>query len=120
MTTRTSWIAVPEAHPIMNATPLIDVLLVLLIMFIISVPIMTHTVRLDMPGIGDAPAMPIVRVEIEYGGVVVVNHRVLDAGQLERYFKSLSTLSSQPLVRIYTNERATYERFAQVMAMAQR
>ena len=123
MTTRTSWIAVPETHPVagMNATPLIDVLLVLLIMFIITVPIMTHVVKLDTPGIPRSEAAPpVVHIEIEYGGAVAVNGRELDAAALERYLKSLRTLPLQPEIRIRSSERAKYEQFAQVMAMAQR
>ena len=123
MTTRTSWMAVPETHPVagMNATPLIDVLLVLLVMFIITVPIMTHVVKLDMP-ISDHSNVvpPVVHVEIEYGGAIAVNGRELDVAALERYFKSLREQALPPEIRVHTSDRAKYERFAQVIAIAQR
>lgn len=123
MTTRT-WIAAPESNPLtgMNATPLIDVLLVLLIMFIMTVPIMTHAVKINMPGqaTDETVRPPVVRVDIEYGGAVLVDGRELSLAQLERYFGAMGSKSNQPEIRIHANQRVKYERFAQVIAIAQR
>ena len=60
----------------MNTTPLIDVLLVLLVMFIITIPVMTHAVKLDMPRATNAPSqvLPVViNLEIDFDGTILWN-----------------------------------------------
>jgi biopolymer transport protein ExbD len=60
-----------------NTTPLIDVMLVLLIMFIITLPVMTHAVKLDMPQAKNTPPPPVVvepiQLEIDWDGTIIWN-----------------------------------------------
>jgi biopolymer transport protein ExbD len=85
-----------EGDPMMdiNTTPLIDVMLVLLIMFIVTIPVMTHAVKLDMPRPRPEQAEPpppseVIDLKIEYDGAVYWNDTpVSDFATLENYFRS--------------------------------
>src|SRR3954463_2295738 len=87
-----------DAAPLcdINTTPLIDVMLVLLIMFIITIPIMTHAVKLDMPMPNNQPP-PTVRpevidLEVDFDGAVVWNGTVVhELSTLENYLRSESS-----------------------------
>ena len=77
----------------MNMTPLIDVLLVLLVMFIITIPVMTHAVKLDMPRPTNAPklAEPIViNLEIDFDGTVLWNGAAVTVDSLDALLPSRS------------------------------
>ncbi|MEJ1961607.1 MAG: biopolymer transporter ExbD [Gammaproteobacteria bacterium] len=110
----------------MNTTPLIDVMLVLLIMFIVTVPIMTHAVKLDMrqpdPNTARPPQPPrIVDLQIDFDGTVVWNGSVVPGAQaLESYFRSESANESQPEIHLRPDRRARYGTVAVVLASAQR
>ncbi len=73
-----------------NTTPLIDVMLVLLIMLIITIPIMTHAVKLDMPQASNPPPIEIkpevIDLEVDFDGTVVWNGTVVPAAKLENLF----------------------------------
>ncbi len=108
-----------------NTTPLIDVMLVLLIMFIITIPVMTHAVKLDMPRPTDAPPPPVrpevVDIEIDFDGTVVWNgSTVSNMDQLESYFRTESQKDPQPELHLRPDKRARYGVVAQVLASAQR
>jgi len=108
-----------------NTTPLIDVMLVLLIMFIITIPVMTHAVKLDMPRPTDAPPPPVrpevVDIEIDFDGTVVWNgSTVANMDQLESYFRTESQKDPQPELHMRPDKRARYGVVAQVLASAQR
>jgi biopolymer transport protein ExbD len=116
-----------EAAPMceMNMTPLIDVLLVLLIMFIVTIPVMTHAVKLDMPQPNNAPPPPvppeIIDLEIDFDGTVVWNGTVVPTVQtLESYFRTESTKPNQPEIHLRPDRRAKYGSVAVVLAAAQR
>jgi biopolymer transport protein ExbD len=113
-----------DSDPIMemNTTPLIDVMLVLLIVFIISLPVMTHAVKLDMQaGTGPVVAREMVDVEIDFDGTVLWNGNVVaDYAQLEQFFRSESRKAEQPDVRVRANPRSKYDTLAHVLAIAQR
>jgi len=73
-----------------NMTPLIDVMLVLLIMFIITIPVMTHAVKLDMPRATNAPSLSqpvVINLEIDFDGTVLWNGTPVDIEALEGYFR---------------------------------
>jgi biopolymer transport protein ExbD len=108
--------------PELNVTPLIDVLLVLLILFIMTVPVMTHSVGLDLPSsTGKALPQKTVNVDIDSDGQVFWNGALSPNDQsLERWFRSARDEPQAPLVRIYPDRRAPYRRVAQVLAAAQR
>jgi biopolymer transport protein ExbD len=108
-----------------NTTPLIDVMLVLLIMFIITIPVMTHAVKLDMPRPTDAPPPPVppevIDIEIDFDGTVVWNGTAISGlGQLEGYFRQESQKDPQPELHLRPDKRARYGTVAQVLASAQR
>ena len=114
-----------EDEPMMdiNMTPLIDVMLVLLIMFIITIPVMTHAVKLDMPRASNAPsnAQPIViNLEIDFDGTVLWNGTPVEFDALEGYFHRESTKEPQPELHIRPSKRAKYDVVARVLASAQR
>lgn len=109
----------------MNTTPLIDVLLVLLIMLIVTIPIMTHGTKLDMPRPTDAPppdARPeVVELEIDFDGTIVWNGTVVSGiPQLESYFAQEARKPVQPELHLRPDRRAKYESVALVLAAAQR
>ena len=117
---------VGEAQPMMdiNMTPLIDVLLVLLVMFIITIPVMTHAVKLDMPRATNAPSLAqpvIIQLEIDFDGTVLWNgNAVADFDTLDAYFRRESVIEPQPELHIRPSKRADYDVVARVLASAQR
>jgi biopolymer transport protein ExbD len=115
-----------EDEPMMdiNTTPLIDVMLVLLIMFIITLPVMTHAVKLDMPQSKNAPPPPVVvepiQLEIDWDGTVIWNGTPVQLSALEGYFRVEAAKNPQPEVHVRPNRRANYDTVAKVLALAQR
>ncbi|MCU0768820.1 MAG: biopolymer transporter ExbD [Burkholderiaceae bacterium] len=114
-----------EDEPMMdiNMTPLIDVMLVLLIMFIITIPVMTHAVKLDMPRASNAPSQvqPIViNLEIDFDGTVLWNGTPVEVEALEGYFRREAANEPQPELHIRPSKRAKYDVVARVLASAQR
>ena len=109
------------AEPQLNATPLIDVLLVLLVMLIFTLPIATHAVKLNLPQ-GDGAVPPrSVRVDIYSAGEMYWNDEHVDSiAQLIPRFEALAQMEKPPLVKVLPDKRAPYERVAQVLAAAQR
>src|SRR5512134_2472106 len=115
-----------EDEPMMdiNMTPLIDVLLVLLVMFIITIPVMTHAVKLDMPRASNAPSLVepvIVQLEIDFDGTVLWNgNPVPDFDTLDAYFRREASIEPQPELHIRPSKRVDYDVVARVLASAQR
>ncbi len=108
-----------------NTTPLIDVMLVLLIMFIITIPVMTHAVKLDMPRPTDAPPPPVqpevITIEIDFDGTVLWNGTAIqDLEVLEKFFRLESRKDPQPELHMRPDKRAKYDVVARVLASAQR
>ena len=106
-----------------NMTPLIDVMLVLLIMFIITIPVMTHAVKLDMPRATNAPSLAqpvVINLEIDFDGTVLWNGTPVDIEALEGYFRREAAIDPQPELHIRPSKRAKYDVVARVLASAQR
>jgi biopolymer transport protein ExbD len=107
-----------------NMTPLIDVMLVLLIMFIITIPVMTHAVKLDMPRASNAPSLVqpvVIQLEIDFDGTVLWNGTpVSDFDMLDAYFRREAENDPQPELHIRPSKRAKYDVVARVLASAQR
>ena len=107
-----------------NTTPLIDVMLVLLIMLIITIPIQTHAVKLNMPVNSDAkpPAPPVViEIVVDFDGTIGWNSEVIqDRADLEKRLYEISRMPDQPEVHLIPNKLAPYKYVAEVMAEAQR
>jgi biopolymer transport protein ExbD len=109
-----------------NTTPLIDVMLVLLVTLIISLPVMTHAVKLDMPNPNAKPPPPeqqpeVINLEIDGDGTVVWDGNSLTGiPQLEGYFASETSKDPQPEIHLRPDRRAKYDVVAKVLAAAQR
>ncbi len=114
----------PEVMVDINTTPLIDVMLVLLIMLIITIPIQTHAVKLNMPiGSPPPPLVPpeVTTIEIDFDGTFIWNGQVLAGRQeLESYLYVAANAPVQPEIHLRPNKLVKYERVATVMASAQR
>ncbi len=119
-------IAAAECQPVgdMNTTPLIDVMLVLLIMFIVTIPVMTHAIKLDLPHSPPAERQvppEVLDLEIDFDGTVSWNGSVVPSLQtLEQYFRSESHKNPQPEIHVRADRRAKYGVVASVLASAQR
>jgi biopolymer transport protein ExbD len=106
----------------MNTTPLIDVMLVLLIMFIITIPVQTHAVKLDLPPPNPNPSQvdPVFnQIDIDFLGNVYWNKQEVDMPTLKGYLKQAAALPEQPELRMRPEAEARYELVDQVMAAAQ-
>ena len=107
-----------------NTTPLIDVMLVLLIMFIITIPIQTHAVKMNMPVNQSAtPPRPpgIVRIDVDFDGTIGWNGTIVaDRHELEAKLAAVAALPDQPEVHLRPNKLVSYKVVAMVMASAQR
>jgi biopolymer transport protein ExbD len=106
-----------------NTTPLIDVMLVLLIMLIITIPMQTHAVKLDLPNgaAASSPPPPAVAVEVAADGVVRWDHHIIaDPAELEARLQALSTVPEQPELHLRVDTNAPYRQVAAVLAAAQR
>ena len=109
------------AEPQLNATPLIDVLLVLLVMLIFTLPIATHSVRLNLPQGRPGTPPPTVQLEILYRGEIYWNGQyIASIEELTPRLVQVANLADPPLVRVMPEKRAPYERVVQVLAAAQR
>lgn len=109
----------------MNTTPLIDVMLVLLIMFIITIPIQTHAVKMNMPVPSNAPPPPvppeIIRIDLDFDGTIGWNGEIIeDRNTLEFRLQQIALMPEQPEVHLRPNKLVTYKHVAMVMASAQR
>jgi biopolymer transport protein ExbD len=108
-----------------NTTPLIDVMLVLLIMFIITIPIQTHAVKMNMPVPNNAAPPPkppeIVRIDVDFDGTIGWNGEIVpDRNELEARLQALALMADQPEVHLRPNKLVTYKHVAMIMASAQR
>jgi biopolymer transport protein ExbD len=114
----------PEVMMDINTTPLIDVMLVLLIMLIITIPMQLHSVNLDMPT-GKPPTKKVdpevVKIEIDAAGVVLWNQQALaDRASLDLRLRQAKAQAVQPELHIKAHPKAKYEAVAGVLASAQR
>ena len=114
----------PEVMVDINTTPLIDVMLVLLIMLIITIPIQTHAVKLNMPvGNPPPPTVPpeVVTIELDFDGTVLWNGQVIsDRPALEARLQAAAVTPVQPEIHLRPNKLVKYEHVITVMASAQR
>ena len=113
-----------QGEPIMdiNMTPLIDVLLVLLIMFIITIPIQTHAVKLDLPQNTTNPEPPPVdpiknKVVITQVGAILWNGAQVSPMQLRQYLDVSQQMDPVPELHLQPEPEARYELVDQVLAI---
>jgi biopolymer transport protein ExbD len=114
----------PEVMIEMNMTPLIDVMLVLIIMLIITIPIQNHAVNLNMPNGAPPPSnVPptVVNIDIDFDGTILWNGEVVpDYAGLEGKLRGVASVPDQPEVHLRPNKLVAYKTVASVMAAAQR
>jgi biopolymer transport protein ExbD len=105
-----------------NMTPLVDVMLVLLIIFIITVPVMKHAVNIDLPRASSSPqdAKPqTVRLSVDAQGAYYWNEARIDDKDLPTMLKAEAARQPQPELHIRGDKAVRYERVAQAMSAAQ-
>jgi biopolymer transport protein ExbD len=111
----------PSRRAALNATPLIDVLLVLLIMLIFTVPVATHAVKIELPLVRAGRRRAAIRLEIFYRGEIYWNgQHVASLVDLAPRFAAIASQTNPPLLQVVPERMAPYERVAQVLAAAQR
>jgi len=106
-----------------NTTPLVDVLLVLLVMLIISIPVQLHSVNLEMPSANAPPPQEeprIVQLDVTPGGAFLWDGEVLGREQLEARLREAAAQADQPEIHLRPDRHAKYETVAAALAAAQR
>lgn len=117
-----------DVPPEMNTTPLIDVMLVLLVMLIITIPIQTHAVKLDMPSnSSNAAAEPpkVIEIVVSQAGAIswdgnYVGTSISGRDALDAKISEVADLEPQPEVHVRPDAQAKYEAVAMVMASLQK
>jgi biopolymer transport protein ExbD len=109
----------------MNTTPLIDVMLVLIVMLIITLPIQTHAVKLDMPNPNTPPPETppeVVDLVVDFDGTITWDGQVIDVSTMDHYLRDIGKLpaESQQEIHLKPHRIVTYGHVAQVLAIAQR
>jgi len=108
----------------MNTTPLIDVMLVLIIMLIITIPVQTHAVKMNMP-VNSSNAPPpkppeIKRIDVDFDGTIGWNGVIVTDSELQSKLAEVAAAPDQPEVHLRPNKLVSYKVVAHVMATAQR
>jgi biopolymer transport protein ExbD len=113
--------AAPMAE--INTTPLVDVMLVLLVVFIVTAPVMTHAVKVELPkattSVVQQQKTP-VRLTLQADGVLLDDKTPIELAALDARFAAVFAADPQTEVHIYADKTVQYERIAQAMAAAQR
>ena len=110
----------PAEQPMidMNTTPLIDVLLVLLVMFIITIPLQTHAVKLDLPSCANCPQVNAIKNEIGITGsdAILWNGQPISVAELRYNLRLTRQMKSQPELHLRPAPDARYEVVDRVLA----
>jgi biopolymer transport protein ExbD len=104
-----------------NTTPLVDVMLVLLVIFIITAPLLTHAVKIDLPQASSqaAPDKPeIINISINEQGQVYWNEALLVEGELTGKLQEAAKMDPQPEVRVRADKETRYQILVELMADA--
>lgn len=107
-----------------NVTPLIDVMLVLLIMFIITIPVQTHAVKLDLPVATNTPPPPIEplknTVSVTAQNQITWNGTPISQDQLRQYLEVTQQMNPVPELHLQPDATARYEIVDQVLAITKK
>ncbi len=115
-----------EGEPMMdiNTTPLIDVMLVLLIMFIITIPVQTHAVKIDLPVNSNATKPPVEpqknKIIIYSNDTMTWNGQPIDESQLDTYLQATLQIQPEPELHFQPAPDARYEKIDKVLAIIKR
>jgi biopolymer transport protein ExbD len=110
-----------DFNPEINTTPLVDVMLVLLIIFIITIPVMNNAVKIDLPRASAQPEYlkpETINLAIDADGKLFWNDDPIDVAQLQARIDAVNK-QQQPELHLRAARTTAYEKVAQVMAMAQ-
>ena len=105
-----------------NTTPLVDVMLVLLVIFIITAPLLTHAVKIDLPQATSQPSPEkpdIIDVAIDSAGVMYWNDQVVTLDEISVKLNEVASKEPQPELHIRADKDTRYQILADVMAHAQ-
>ncbi|MBC7489635.1 MAG: biopolymer transporter ExbD [Glaciimonas sp.] len=111
-----------DFNPEINTTPLVDVMLVLLIIFIMTIPVMNHAVKIDLPRATNQPDRvkpESINLSIDATGKVYWNDEAVDRNKLQLKIAAAVKKEPQPELHLHAERTTEYEKIAQVMAAAQ-
>jgi biopolymer transport protein ExbD len=111
-----------DFNPEINTTPLVDVMLVLLIIFIMTIPVMNHAVKIDLPRATNQPDQTKpenINVSIDADGKLFWNEEAIDRNELTSRIAVAAQKQPQPELHLRAARTVQYEKVAQVMAAAQ-
>ena len=111
-----------DFNPEINTTPLVDVMLVLLIIFIMTIPVMNHAVKIDLPRATNQPDQvkpESISLSIDAAGKVYWNDEIVDRNALQLKIAAAAKKEPQPELHLRAERTTEYEKIAQVMAAAQ-
>ena len=106
-----------------NVTPLVDVMLVLLVIFMLTAPFLTSSLKLDLPraGVASTSAAPAasVRLEVDRAGQAFLNGEAVDAAQLAQRLAQVAAARPETEVQLRADQAVPYGRVVEVMGVAQ-
>ena len=111
-----------DFNPEINTTPLVDVMLVLLIIFIITIPVMNHSVKIDLPRATnqrDEIKPENINLSIDAQGLMYWDTEIIDAAQMNVRIAEASKKTPQPELHIRAERTTQYEKIVEIMAAAQ-
>jgi biopolymer transport protein ExbD len=106
-----------------NVTPLVDVMLVLLIVFIVTAPLLMQAVKVNLPKTASVSPMKqarTIQMTINAQGSVFIDQRPIHFDMLETELKKIAAQDAEPNVQLHADEDVRYGRVAQVLALLQR
>jgi len=114
--------AADEFHPIgeINTTPLVDVMLVLLIMFILIIPVASHKLPVDLPQGDAASPAPTHRLDLDAAGRLFWDGRAIGAAEFSQRLAALAADPAEPALLINADPETRYERFDETLAAVRR
>ena len=104
-----------------NMVPLIDVMLVLLIIFIITAPLLTHSIKIDLPAAEselNEETPDTITLSIDDKGSLYWNDEAIDEAQLEQKLAETAALPKQPQVNLRADQQTIYRKLAHIMSLA--
>ncbi len=112
-----------EVLATINTTPLVDVMLVLLIIFLITIPVVTHTIPLQLPKEASQPNQPqpqTIHLAVDRAGVMYWEQTPVDLSTLQQRLIERAKISPQPAVHIRGDQHAQYEPIGRIILACQR